>query len=481
MDNLQRTRDDPMSSFGRAPAISYGDKTLSYHELQTLVAGTAARLKETGCEPGERVALCLAPDWQYLVLILALLSEGMVACPISTRLPAQGLKAYLDHIQCTKLLIRCSENEAVGLQGIALLDPKAVIDHGVQAEGCAGIASIPMHQPATIIFTSGSSGRPKAVLHTYGNHYFSALGSNANIPLGIGNRWLLSLPLYHVGGLSILFRCMLSGAAIVVPHRSASIEQAIADYDVTHVSMVSTQLARLMYSERGSGLLRQLQAILLGGSAMPTTLLKEAYASKLPVYVSYGLTEMASQVTTTARTIPPAKRYTSGKPLEHREVKVGDDGEILVRGKTLFTGYVEGCEVALPVDQAGWFATGDIGHLDADGYLTVIGRKDNMFISGGENIQPEEIEAVLLTLNEVEQAIVVPIPDVKWGFRPVGFIKPKRGRVAPDALVAFLESQLPRFKIPVAFYEWPVEDMPGIKVSRAYFRNLAREYTTSDR
>ncbi len=476
MNNLQFN--EPTAPFGHTPAIICGDKMLSYRDLQTLVIGTATRLKDTGCKPGNRVGICLLPDWKYVVLILALLREGAIACPISIRLPIEGLKAYLDHIQCTKLLASPIENETEDLQGIELLNPEEVIDDRVQAEGQVAVLSLPLSQPATIIFTSGSSGRPKAVLHTYGNHYFSALGSNANIPLGTDSRWLLSLPLYHVSGLSILFRCMLSGAAVVVPHHGASIDQAITDYDITHISMVSTQLIRMMRSEREIGLLGKLQAILLGGSAIPTTLLKEAYERQLPIHVSYGLTEMASQVTTTARTTPLAKRYTSGKPLQHREVKIGDDGEILVRGKTLFAGYVEGSKVVLPVDHDRWFATGDLGYLDEDGYLTVIGRKDNMFISGGENIQPEEIEAVLLTLDEVEQAIVVPRSDAEWGARPVAFIRSKTSRIDADAIVAFLEAQLPRFKIPVAFYEWPTGNMDGIKVSRSYFRNLALKYSS---
>lgn len=330
---------------------------------------------------------------------------------------------------------------------------------------------LPLDRGTTIVFTSGSTGRPKAALHTFGNHYYSALGSGANIALSGNDRWLLSLPLYHVGGLSIVFRCLLAGATITIPEPGMRLGRSIAGLEATHVSLVATQLRRLLEERVDLG---GLKTILLGGGPVPDSLVEEAVSRNLPVHTSYGLTEMASQVTTTPPGASSAVLRTAGRILPHRDLSISEEGEVLVRGETLFAGYVEGAELELPTDEAGWFHTGDLGHLDREGYLRIKGRKDNLFVSGGENIQPEEIEDSLARLEGVERAVVVPVPDAEFGERPVAFVLPADDSVGLDGLASTLEEELPRFKIPVAFYEWPEDADPGrAKVNRAFFRGRA--------
>ncbi len=152
----------------------------------------------------------------------------------------------------------------------------------------------------------------------------------------------------------------------------------------------------------------------------------------------------------------------------------------MVRGETLFAGYVEGGELARPLDPEGWFHTGDLGELDEDGYLRVGGRIDNLFISGGENVQPEEIEEALCRLEGIEDAVVVPIPDAEFGFRPVAFVRASGGAVESEALAQALERTLPRFKIPVAFHGWS-DEAGGMKPDRAAFRERARRLHRSER
>jgi O-succinylbenzoic acid--CoA ligase len=150
--------------------------------------------------------------------------------------------------------------------------------------------------------------------------------------------------------------------------------------------------------------------------------------------------------------------------LANREVSISESGEILVRGETLFAGYVEGEELDRPLDAGGWFHTRDLGGLDEDGYLRVGGRMDNLFISGGENVQPEEIEEALCRLEGVDEAVVVPVPDEEFGARPVAFVRTDGG---VRDLSGELESVLPRFKIPIAYHPWPEEARRGMKVDRA--------------
>ena len=451
------------------PAVVRAGGTLSYGELDLRVSMAADAFGERGVREGARVAMYLPKDERYFVLLLAILRLGAVACPISTRLPRRGVERLLEDAGCEALI---SDDEQL-LEG-------AEAPHGLRpAELLSGRTTGDLSTPlylrtgieATVVYTSGSTGRPKGALHTLANHVYSALGSNANITLAPGDRWLHALPLYHVGGLSIIFRCLLARAAIVLPEVGVGVGEGISTLGATHVSLVATQLLRLLDEDVP---LDGLRAILLGGSAVSPSLVARARERGLPVHTSYGLTEMASQVTTTRPGASPEELLTSGSVLPHRELSISSGGEILVRGRTLFAGYVEGEGVRLPVDREGWFHTEDLGTLDAEGRLLVRGRRDNMFVSGGENVQPEEIEAVLGGLQGVLSAVVVPVPDPEFGARPVAFVRAGEG-VSMDHLATALESVLPRFAIPTAFHPWP-EGLPeGMKPDRALLARLARQ------
>jgi O-succinylbenzoic acid--CoA ligase len=446
-----------------APAVFGADGALTYGRLDLLVTATGGKIARLGS--GARVALYLPKDERYLVLLLALIRAGCVACPLSTRVPPGGVAPLLEKAACRAVI--SPEGELPEATGVRRLHPEELLaDEPAQGHPSEPLDLV-LDRPATIVFTSGSSGAPKAALHTFGNHYHSALGSNTNIALAPGDRWLHTLPLYHVGGLSILFRCLLAGASVALPEPGAPLGEAIAA-GATHVSLVSTQLSRLLREDFDQ---RELRAVLLGGGPIPPSLIDEAATRGLPIHASYGLTEMSSQVTATPPGASREELQTSGRPLPHREISISDDGEILVRGETLFSGYVKGDTVDRPLDAAGWFHTGDLGELDVDGYLRVRGRKDNLFISGGENVQPEEVEEALCRMEGVEDAVVVPVPDAEFGFRPVAFLRTTGGNVKPETLA--LERTLPRFKVPVSFHAWPAE-AGGMKVDRAFFRERAR-------
>ncbi|HEX2729016.1 MAG TPA: o-succinylbenzoate--CoA ligase [Rubrobacteraceae bacterium] len=453
-----------------APAAQGSAATITYGDLDLRVSAAAGSLAESGCVPGMRVALYLEKDERYVVLLLALLRVGCVACPVSTRVSPEGIESLLRIAACSAVISDRDLSAVAGESRIMLL-PDTLLREAPAA--ChPEPATIPLDRPATIVFTSGSTGRPKAALHTFGNHYYSALGSGANIPLAPGDRWLHSLPLYHVGGLSIVFRCLISGATMVMPESGTPLGAAIVSGGATHVSLVATQLRRLLSGDSENATPGTLKAILLGGGPVPDSLVDEAIASGLPIHTSYGLTEMASQVTTTLPGASLTALHTSGRVLLHREVSVAGNGEILVRGDTLFAGYVEGDSVDRRLDAEGWFHTRDLGELDADGYLRVTGRRDNQFISGGENVQPEEVEAALCRVEGIEDAVVVPVPDEEFGERPVAFVRAPGG--VPDGLAENLEPMLPRFKIPVAFYEWPESSGPErMKPDRTALRELA--------
>jgi len=459
---------------GDRPAVTTPSETISYTELHRRVDRAAFVLRARGCQPGDRIGLFMPNSVEYLVWLLGVMRMGAVCCPLNTRLPVRAIADLLGRIDCHTLIAHDMSSVQEGVRDRVLI-PHDALEQTVSRESGAACPMVSLGTPVTIVFTSGSAGPPKAVLHSYGNHYYSARGATQNLPLGVGDRWLLDLPLYHVGGLGIVFRCILAGATVVIPAKEAPLEVMLERYGITHLSVVVTQLYRLLQGPAESVRYPLLRCVVLGGSPVPMKLLTRAHARGLPVFASYGCTEMASQVTTTGIESTEEQRLTSGRLLPYRELTIAEDGEILLRGETLFMGYVEGREVRRSLTRAGWFCTGDLGRVD-DGYLTVQGRKDNRFFSGGETIYPEEIERALAEFDDIDQAVVVPIPHEEFGQRCVAFVRARNGCPPYGVLANWLGRTLPRYKIPDAFYEWPAaDDSAQLKIDRARFRGLALE------
>ena len=448
-------------------AIVHPNGVVSYAELEAEVAVMASWLRTQGVLGNQRIALYLEATWRIVPLFFGLMRLGAVAVPLNTRRPVSAWDRELRDLEVSYLIT----GEAAEESSIPLISwPASGTGRSMEA-GREPV--IKLDQWATILFTSGSSGRPKAVVHSWQNHIYSALGAAENIPLGPGDRWLVSLPFYHVAGIGLMMRCLVGGAALVFKGQHEGLERVLRTHQVTHISLVPTQLRRLL--DEPAGWEGALKAVLLGGSQIPEELVRIAIARGVPLHTTYGLTEMASQVTTTPPGASLPLLRTAGKLLPYRELKVDSDGIIWVRGRTLFAGYQQGTEILSPFDEEGWFKTGDKGRWDEAGMLQVTGRLDNMFISGGENIQPEEIEAVLLKQAGVRRAVVVPVPDNEFGFRPVAFVEGLDSGNWKASLVAAIAGELERFKIPDAIYRWPEATEEGMKIKRRVFIALALE------
>ena len=421
--------------YGASPALRWHGLTVSYRAYVRRAARIAAALAEAGVRPNQRIALPAEldpPTWA--TTLFAILATGAVA----VLLPARAAARERDRL----------------LAQTCAIEWRGAPEQGAPPPAPVRIA---IHRPATVVFTSGSSGAAKAVVHSTANHLYNAAGSSANIPLDPDDAWLVALPLSHVAGLSILFRALSAGACALFAESGA-----FHDADdpaarllpaATHVSLVETQLRRLLQIPRWQALTGRLRAALIGGSALSGALLRQARAQGLPVCASYGCTEMASQVATT-RPGDPDETFTAGWVLPHRQVAIGADGEILLGGRTLCLGYLDGERLAPAAGDGGWCASGDLGRLDG-ARLSVTGRRDVRFISGGENIQPEEVEQALREHPAVLAAVCVAVPDPEFGSRPAAFLALESGPLPPPELETHLDTRLARFKHPVRYFALP--------------------------
>jgi O-succinylbenzoic acid--CoA ligase len=376
-----------------------GGESISYSELRAGAERVARRLAARGVGEGDVVASTLAPGRAFAELLHALPRLGAVLAPLDPRAPAR-----IDAVLTVTEPLTGEEGDAELLVSV---DPDAV---------------------HTIIHTSGTSGRPKAVELSYANHAASAASSAANLGVEPGDRWLSPLPVFHVGGLAVLIRCAIYATTAVV-HDGFDLEavrESLESGEATLASLVPTMLARLR--DDGFQAAPGLRAALLGGGPIPRGLLEWAAEVGFPAVPVYGMTETSSQVVA----------GMPGMPLRDVELRIGSDGEILVRGPQVSRG-------ALAAD--GWLHTGDSGRLDDDGSLHVDGRLKELIVSGGENVAPAEVEEALLSHPAVADAGVVGLPDPDWGEAVTAFVVLREPATEAE-LIGHCRALLAAFKLP---------------------------------
>jgi O-succinylbenzoic acid--CoA ligase len=383
-------------------AVETPARSLRYRELDDL-AGAGAR--ELGVAAGSRVAIALPPGADFAVALHACLRAGAVAVPVDLRDP-----------------------------GRAAPDCDALIETPLS---CAGepLPAQPHDLAATavIVHTSGTTAQPREVPLTYGNFLWSAIGSAVALGIAPGERWLCTLPLVHVGGLSIVLRSAIYGTTAVVHERFATDDalEALMERDITLVSVVATTLRRLL--DAGLAQPPALRCALAGGGPVPAALLARARAAGVVVSQTYGLTEACSQVATQT---PGEQGVDAGPPLFCTRVRLASDGEILVSGPTVS-----------PAVSGGVLATGDLGEIAAGGWLRVLGRSSDTIVSGGENVAPSEVEAVLEEHPAVVEAGVYGVFDETWG-EAVRALVVTREPVGEAALREHCRGRLAAFKVP---------------------------------
>jgi O-succinylbenzoic acid--CoA ligase len=445
------------------PALITHKGVTTYAELEREATRLAARLSALGIGRGDRVAALLPNDALHVQLIHALLALEATLVPLNLRLLEADLRGLLQDAR-PRLLV-CAESH-VGLaraaaDGLDLrVSAAAELDALTPAPGPLAKRLDPSADQA-VIFTSGTTGRPRGVRLSSANQLASARASAGRLGVRADDRWLACMPLYHVGGLAIVLRCAIYGTTIVLHEGfdAGAVAHALRHEEIRLVSLVPTMLERVIDARGFQGGGPALRVVLLGGGPIPPSLLERSRALGLPLAPTYGLTEAASQVATLAPGELEEAGGTAGRALPDTDLRIADErgarqppgvpGEILVRGPQVTAGYLDRPDETRRSLAHGWLHTNDVGVLDERGFLRVLDRRSDLIVSGGENVMPAEVEAALLAHPEVFDAGVIARTDPAWGQRVHAVVVLRPGaRAGARELERWAREHLAGFKRP---------------------------------
>lgn len=461
-------------------AVKWGNQQLTYAELQEEVSIVSGLMLAWGVNRGNRVCLLLNPSIFYVSLVHALTRIGAVIVPLNPRQSSSEILLQIS--DCTPKLVLYEESftplvKEIQRKASSLNKEKLVLtvfknseeflDGNHHNDEKVRGGQIKAYSPHSIIYTSGSTGAPKGVVLTAWNLWSNAISFGNCYRTLTSDRWLLAMPLYHVGGYMIIFRSVILGSGIVIQHGkfdANTVSRSIDRDRVTLISLVPTMLESLL-KVRKQKFPKKFRFIFLGGSTAPPSLVQKVAMRKLPVVLVYGMTESCSMIAATRLTSLSSKNnqpktisYHAMVPtqikIRRRESKKrsGQVGRILIRGPTIFLGYWKNNDVE--PRRSAWFDTGDVGYEKPDGRIIVLGRENDMIITGGENVYPIEVESPLLTHKAIEDAVVIGRDDPRWGQRieVVLKIKPNYDRPTRSELDTFLRKRIGSYKIPKAYH-----------------------------
>jgi O-succinylbenzoic acid--CoA ligase len=479
-----------------APAISANGAWLSYGELAAEVQRRAAGLRDFGIGRGSVVGVHTGSETQnsleFVFWSHAVFWLGATLVPLHSKASAAELDFQLSQIPFDLLLV-----DDASLLGIEASTAKKTANFNellVPAGAECPPADIDGDDVMTVLFTSGTSGRPKAVPLTVQNHLSSASASAMRLGLCEDDHWLCCLPLCHIGGLAILVRSAVYGTSfeLVESFDAPRIRNLLAEKRVTLASFVPTMLYRLL-DESDALIASKLRAVLIGGGPIDAKLLRDARRRGLPVLPTYGMTEACSQLATLSphanspHGSSPDRLGTAGAPLDGVEIRIenadgglcerGEIGRIRVRGPMLTRGYLgQSTQPTDPRFRDGWFDTGDRGRLDADGFLHIEHRISDLIVTGGENVDPGEVAGVLREAGGVGDLAVVGLDDPEWGQIVAAAVVCADAAVSSDEFLAELErrcrTKLAPFKVP---RRWRLVGEIPRTASGKIHRNRARE------
>ena len=460
---------------GLEPAVitvsGAGQSVWSYAQLAEQSAALAARLRAQGLQPGHLVAVPERPGTHLILMLHALAQCDAALLPIRAAADDPAGDALLAGTGAEWVWRAAGTDGLNGGRLVRLALPPVRVTPGA-VPGSARWSS-PL---ALVVETSGSSGAPRAAMLTQGTVLAAAALSNRHLDLHGGDTWLCCLPLRHIGGLSILYRCARAGAAVVLHDGfdAGTVAAAIASRAVTHLSLVPPMLARLLALGRPPPV--TVRVVLVGGQSLSPPLARQAIAAGWPLHMTYGMTETAAQIATSERLVQAPASGVIGPPLAGVELDcpacADGSGRLRVRGPVVMAGYANPQRMPGVGLADGWFTTSDLACRGPDGALHILGRADEVLVTGGVNVHPGRVESMLAEAPGVSEAAVVGVADPVWGQRLVALY---RGEATPAALDAWCRVRLSGAERPRLFL--PLPELPVLasgKLDRCGLRALAQ-------
>ncbi|RUQ31995.1 o-succinylbenzoate--CoA ligase [Peribacillus cavernae] len=445
-------------------AVEFDNRSYTFDELNKMAEETARKLASKGIRYGDICAVLMRNHIDSVVMLHALFYLGVKIVMLNNRLTPNELtwqiidsqsEWFISEEHFSKKLKQIDK----GLSGVKILKKEEIRLFTGMDEARIQEEFI-LQETATIMYTSGTSGNPKGVIQTFGNHWWSAMGSVLNLGLTEEDCWFCGVPIFHISGLSIFMRNVIYGMKVILVEKfdETEVNAMIQQKGVTIISVVTAMLNRVLLDLGNNSYPDSFRCMLLGGGPAPRHLLDECKSKGIPVYQTYGMTETSSQIVTLAPEYSMTKIGSAGKPLfpsqlkievEGRKAMPDEPGEIVVSGPNVTMGYLNREEETEKAIKNGWLYTGDIGYLDSEGFLYVMDRRSDLFISGGENVYPAEIESIISQHPAVFEAGVTSTDDEKWGQVPVAFVVVHEDTETDEKeLISYCKQHLAAYKVP---------------------------------
>ena len=430
-------------------AIIKSDESISYKDLFTQAKQIAFVLSNKGIKKDNYIPLLIEDNFLFIKTVIALWFLGSIPVPLNTKLLDDEINSILDDHDFKFLVTNKKSSFNHSKKELEIIDFNKITISNDETQ----TFSIPtLVQEAVVIFTSGSTGRAKGVVHTFSSLINSIENGNEILNHKESDRWLASLPFYHIGGFQIICRSLYYGCSIIVPEslQTKQLADAILNYKPTHLSLVSTQLERLINQKVKP--CKELQVSLIGGGFVDDELMFEADELGWKPNRVYGSSETASMVTAISANEIKDKPQSVGKPFKNVEIKISDDSEILIKSNSLFKRYLGDEKETASKLKDEFFHTGDLGFVDDDGYLFIEARRNDLIVSGGENVNPIEVEKALIQIPFIKDACVFPKQDKTWGQIVAAAIVIAESSVEEKTIKEMLKQKLAGYKIPKQFF-----------------------------
>ncbi len=451
--------------------------SLTNFELSNTILNTAARFFFDGIKPGDRVAILSENSVAFVISIYALWRINAIPVPLNIRLKQNEINDIIEFANIKYVLTSQKQN----FDDPKTLQLKLYLENFENQLNYDN--SVDGDDIALVLFTSGSSGNPKGVEITNNNIFSSYLNISSEYNFTSKDKFLASLPFYHIGGFSVITRSILSGATLILPESLSveSISASLTEYDPTVVSLVPTMLKRLVEKDISPNI--NLRLAFIGGGPSDDKLVVGSIKKGWPFVKVYGSTETCAMISGISNDDLISRPASGGRAFKGVEIMIYDEnrkevdngiiGEIGVKSDSVARGYLKQAEIWKQKTHNGIYLTGDYGYLDEEDFLFVVSRRTDLIVSGGENIDPSEIEKVLLEIDQVKETVVFPTENEEWGQIPVAVIVFEAGKEIEELeIISTLKKSLSTFKIPKKIFvidklprnELGKVDLPRIKI-----------------